>query len=220
MKSLINIVLGLLFLTNSVLLAQEKVVKNFDNEIDSTKSTGTNGDINSQNINVALENDSSGVLDGKIGEDFFKSACAACHALDKKLIGPALQDVHEKYEQEWLINFIRSSQTLINNGDQQAIAIFNQNNKIIMPDQDFSNEEIITILKYIEIESEKLKTTAQQDDNLSEIKRPDIRKKTAFKPFYLKDYPILWFFIAFMISFLSITIYLIIRLTEIIETKK
>jgi cytochrome c2 len=37
----------------------------------------------------------------KRGKGLFKSLCASCHKLDKKLVGPALGGVEERRENEW-----------------------------------------------------------------------------------------------------------------------
>ena len=77
--------------------------------------------------------------------------CAACHTIGKgKLIGPDLKGVTERREEAWLISFIRSSQTMINNGDPIAVQLFEEYNKIPMPDNNFTDEQIKGILTYIE----------------------------------------------------------------------
>ena len=45
------------------------------------------------------------------GEKLFKSTCAACHRLDKKLVGPALKGITEKREQEKGRNAQQASKT-------------------------------------------------------------------------------------------------------------
>lgn len=76
--------------------------------------------------------------------------CAACHTIGGgKLIGPDLQGVTERRSEEWLLSFIRSSQTMINNGDEAAVALFEEYNKIPMPDNNLSDEQIKGILAYI-----------------------------------------------------------------------
>jgi cytochrome c len=41
----------------------------------------------------------SAALDNKAAEDLMKKdGCAACHAIDKKIVGPAYQDVAAKYK--------------------------------------------------------------------------------------------------------------------------
>ena len=59
------------------------------------------------------------------GESIFKSTCAACHTTTgRKLIGPGLANIHDKRTKEWFTKFVRSSQTLINSGDAEAVKIF------------------------------------------------------------------------------------------------
>ena len=66
------------------------------------------------------------------GEKLFKSTCAACHKLDKKLVGPALLGVTERRDQDWLISWIKDSPGLIKSGDKLAIQVFEENNKLPM----------------------------------------------------------------------------------------
>ncbi len=57
----------------------------------------------------------------KEGRKLFKSLCTACHKLDKKVVGPPLQGVEEKYENDWLKKWIRNNAQLIASGDALAI---------------------------------------------------------------------------------------------------
>jgi cytochrome c551/c552 len=83
------------------------------------------------------------------GEKLFNSACAACHKLDKKLVGPALKGITEKREQEWLITWIKDSPGMIKSGDKLAIKVFEENNKLPMPaNYQLSDQDIIDILEY------------------------------------------------------------------------
>jgi mono/diheme cytochrome c family protein len=87
------------------------------------------------------------------GGTLFKNNCATCHAIDAKLVGPALRDVHKKHKLPWLINWIRNSSKMVQSGDKAAVAIFNEFDKQQMPSFAFSDEEITSIVKYIEAES-------------------------------------------------------------------
>ena len=62
------------------------------------------------------------------GKKLFKSLCASCHKLDKKLVGPALGGVEARREREWLIKWIRNNAELRASGDRDAIAIFEEYN--------------------------------------------------------------------------------------------
>ncbi len=84
------------------------------------------------------------------GESLFKSTCAACHKTSsKKLIGPGLANVNDKYSIDWFKQFVTSSQSMVNSGDPDAVKIFEEYNKIIMPDQAFSDAQLNAIFDYI-----------------------------------------------------------------------
>ena len=83
------------------------------------------------------------------GKSLFNSQCAACHKLNKKLVGPALRGVSAKYEKDWLYSWIKNSAALIKSGDEQAVAIYEEYNKVAMNAfPNLSNEDIDNILAY------------------------------------------------------------------------
>ncbi len=78
------------------------------------------------------------------------ATCAACHTIGKgKLIGPDLKGVTERRDEAWLISFIKSSQTMIKSGDEIAVQMFEEYNKIPMPDNPLTDEQIKGLLSYI-----------------------------------------------------------------------
>ena len=82
-------------------------------------------------------------LQAQNGETTFKSNCAVCHTVGGgKLIGPDLIGVTAKRSDTWLIQWIKGSQAMVQNGDPDAIAIFEEYSKIPMPDQNLSDSEI------------------------------------------------------------------------------
>lgn len=93
-------------------------------------------------------------LEAQDGENIFKSSCAACHTIGGgKLVGPDLNGITELRSEAWLIHWIKASQAMVQSGDKDAIAIFEEYNKIPMPDQNFSDAEIKGVLKYIQSKS-------------------------------------------------------------------
>ena len=77
------------------------------------------------------------------GKSLFNANCAACHKLNKNLIGPALAGVSEKYEREWLYTWIKNSSAMIKSGDERAVAIWEEWNKAAMNAfPQLSNEDI------------------------------------------------------------------------------
>ncbi|WP_457610570.1 c-type cytochrome [Lutibacter sp.] len=112
------------------------------------------------------------------GEKLFKSTCAACHRLDKKLVGPALKGVTDKREQDWLISWIKDSPGMIKSGDKLAIQVFEENNKLPMtPNPQLSDQDIIDILAYTKGEPSVPKATLA----LQEIDPAVERGKKVFK---------------------------------------
>lgn len=83
------------------------------------------------------------------GKELFNANCAACHKLDKKMTGPALRGVADKYDKEWLYKWINNSGELIKSGDAQAVKLFEEWNKVPMTAfPQLSNEDIDNILAY------------------------------------------------------------------------
>src|SRR5688500_16613500 len=68
------------------------------------------------------------------GKTIFAARCASCHNVNKDLTGPALAKVDERRSMEWIVSFIRSSQSLVKSGDKDAVAVFEKFNRIPMPD--------------------------------------------------------------------------------------
>ena len=95
------------------------------------------------------------------GEKLFKSYCASCHSPGANmLVGPGLAGVYDKYEREWLYKWIKNSSALIATGDAQAVAVYEQYNKVIMPAQPVTDVQIDAILNYIKVYNESAPVVA------------------------------------------------------------
>ncbi len=93
--------------------------------------------------------------DAKNGEKLFKADCAACHALDKQLIGPPLGGVVERLKTEqnldtdWLHKWIKNNKELRASGDKYANEVFEKFNQVeMLPFPNLSDQEIDDILEY------------------------------------------------------------------------
>lgn len=88
------------------------------------------------------------------GKTIFSARCAACHNVNKILTGPALAGVNERHSIDWIISFVKSSQTMVKSGDKEAIALFEKFNKIQMPDHpDLTPDNIKNVVEYIKSEA-------------------------------------------------------------------
>jgi len=93
--------------------------------------------------------------DSSKGESLFKTNCTACHALDKRVIGPSLKGIVAKiYEEqglgrEWLHSWIKDSKTLRESGDKYANEIYNEYSQVEMQAfPNLSEQDIDDILAY------------------------------------------------------------------------
>lgn len=89
------------------------------------------------------------------GKSLFNQNCAACHALDRKMTGPALRNVEtrlaeeEGLDREWLYAWIKNSPGMIKSGDAYAVKIYNEYNQAAMTAfPTLSNQDIDDILAY------------------------------------------------------------------------
>ena len=101
--------------------------------------------------NTILGQDPSEAKIGE-GEKLFTANCASCHALNKKVIGPALAGVADKYEgdYEWLLAWIKNNTKLINSGDARAIAASEYDLSAMNVFENLKDEQVASILMYIE----------------------------------------------------------------------
>lgn len=101
-------------------------------------------------IDAAAVTQASSGGDVAKGEELFKSLCAACHKRYKKMTGPALFGVADKYDKEWIYSWIKNSAAMIASGDSQAIAIYEEYNKTAMNAfPQLSNTDIDNIIAYV-----------------------------------------------------------------------
>ena len=95
------------------------------------------------------------------GKSLFNANCAACHKLNKNLIGPALAGVSAKYEKEWLYSWIKNSSAMIKAGDERAVAIWEEYNKAAMNAfPQLSDTDIDNILAYTDYKPEPVAAVA------------------------------------------------------------
>lgn len=87
----------------------------------------------------------------KNGESLFKDwGCNTCHAVDRKVVGPALAGVYDRRTLPWIYEFVRNSSKVIASGDAQAVAVYNEFNQLQMPNHDdLTDDDILAIMAYV-----------------------------------------------------------------------
>jgi mono/diheme cytochrome c family protein len=101
----------------------------------------------------------------KAGEGLFKANCRTCHAIDRKVIGPALKDVDKRVPStDWLHNWVRNSAKVIASGDEYANKIYTEFNKSQMTAfTSLKDQDIDNIIAYVN--SPQVATTAAPNPN-------------------------------------------------------
>jgi len=86
------------------------------------------------------------------GKALFTQKCASCHAVDKKLIGPALAGTLERWpEKDKLYAWVHNSAAVVKSGYPRAVAVYNEYNKIQMTAfPELTEKDIDAIFAYIE----------------------------------------------------------------------
>ena len=85
--------------------------------------------------------------DAKNGKKLFNSNCAACHKLDKDLIGPALREITERRTNEWLKAWIKDNAAFQKvDADAKEAAEYSPTAMNAFPQ--FSDQDIDDILEY------------------------------------------------------------------------
>ncbi len=84
------------------------------------------------------------------GEKLFNANCTSCHALNEKVVGPALKGVTAKYDDAWLLKWIKNSQAMVKSGDAKAVKIYNEYNQAVMTSfENLSDAQVKSIIDYL-----------------------------------------------------------------------
>lgn len=181
-------------------------------------------------LTLIISSNVSAQQDVEEGKLIFRSRCASCHAVDRRLVGPALQNVYDRRENKWIVDFVHSSQTMIKKGDPDAVALFDEYNNTVMPDhKDLSEAQISNIIAYVKQQTEQ---TESKKSGTSTYTPPYVRpyeNKNSFidKIVYLnfdekqrpikKDDFMSWFLIAVIIFILLLLLYILVFFNTIME---
>lgn len=94
------------------------------------------------------------------GKQLFEANCKTCHRVDSRLIGPPLAGVYDRAPSlQWIIDFVHNSSAVIASGDEYAVKLFNENNKVQMTAfSSLKEQDIMNIMGYVKKTAEAPKT--------------------------------------------------------------
>lgn len=108
-----------------------------------------NGKVNIRVIDTPVYNAYLDKKNNRSGKEIFMQNCAACHNIYKDAVGPKLAGVAQKRTRTWLKSWIKDAHGMVEAGDPAAIALFNQWDRIVMPANDFSEQEMDYLIQFL-----------------------------------------------------------------------
>ena len=104
------------------------------------------------------------------GEQIFRTRCISCHSLTGKelagALGPDLLGVNQRREKRWLYDWLKAPDQMLKKKDPIAIGLYNQYNKLAMPNMRLKKEEAQVLLDYIESETQRIQGTPAQTESV------------------------------------------------------
>lgn len=94
---------------------------------------------------------SANAQDAAAGAAIFKQKCTACHGIDKAVVGPALKGIDTKYDEAWLIKWIKNAPAFIASGDAQAVKAAEYSPAMMSAFPELSDDDIKNIVAYVKV---------------------------------------------------------------------
>ncbi len=102
------------------------------------------------------------------GENLFRTRCISCHSIDGDSegdIGPDLLGVTEKRDRQWLIRWLKEPDVMLANKDPLAMQLFEQYNRVPMPNMGLTQVDVMDLLKFMSASNELAQQESQKRDS-------------------------------------------------------
>ncbi len=84
------------------------------------------------------------------GDALFKNNCSQCHAVNEKVVGPALSGILKRRTIGWVIPWVHNPAKVIAGGDEYAVKLYNEYAKQQMPAfPQLSDKDITSIMAWV-----------------------------------------------------------------------
>lgn len=86
-----------------------------------------------------------------LGQTIFETQCMACHTIGAgDRVGPDLQGVTERRDEDWLARWIAEPDLVLAEGDPTAIELLAEFNNVPMPNLQLSTDDVQHVIAYLE----------------------------------------------------------------------
>ena len=100
------------------------------------------------------------------GEQMFRTRCATCHTLTghelAEALGPDLLNINKRRDKQWLLNWLKAPDQMLEKKDPIAIALYKKYNNLVMPNMRLNKEEAQSLLEFISDETQRLQNNSDQ----------------------------------------------------------
>jgi protein SCO1/2 len=104
------------------------------------------------------------------GEDLFITRCTICHSIGKgRKVGPDLLGVVGSLDLKWLIRWLMEPDVVLKEKDPLATALFEQYNRVSMPNLRLSEQDAIDLIYFLQVESKR----AMEEKTVSNVPQHD-----------------------------------------------
>jgi len=94
------------------------------------------------------------------GEQIYRTRCASCHSLTGNepagALGPDLLAVTRRRDMPWLLDWLKAPDRMLRKKDPIAMALYQQYNKLAMPNMRLNKQEALALLDYIDEETQRI----------------------------------------------------------------
>ena len=115
--------------------------------------------------------DAPKLRDVPLGEQLYRTRCASCHSLGGQdpegALGPDLFGVTQRRDMDWIMNWLRAPDQMLNKKDPIAMALFEKYNKLPMPNFRLNKDECLAIVDYLKSIKEPIKNPVLNEPSQS-----------------------------------------------------
>jgi mono/diheme cytochrome c family protein len=101
-------------------------------------------------LSLAAANSAS-AQDAAAGAAIFKQKCTACHGIEKAVVGPALKGIDTKYDEAFLLKWIKNAPAFIASGDALAVKASEYSPAMMSAFPELSDDDIKNIIAYVKV---------------------------------------------------------------------
>lgn len=101
-------------------------------------------------LSLAAANSAS-AQDAAAGAAIFKQKCTACHGIEKAVVGPALKGIDTKYDEAFLLKWIKNAPAFIASGDALAVKASEYSPAMMSSFPELSDDDIKNIIAYVKV---------------------------------------------------------------------